>query len=186
MFGTKESFIYLRNLALKLNISCAEKSTNRFGSFAYTVFTKSLICSDTLFNLIYPVPRLIEGISKSPMVIYDLSSTFVLIRSLFESYVNTCYILLNNESDEQKELKFLLWQRHSRKERQRMAEFSNLRHSIIDKEKNEIELLNQAILQNKYYLIQKTFLRVIIQINIFAYSSYNFTCLLIIFFYRCH
>lgn len=152
MFATKESFLYTRKLAIKLNLNCAQKETTRFGQLAYSMFTKSLVCSNSIFNLIYPTaPVVIEEIGNKQMKFYDLASTFVLIRSLFESYVNAYYILEVNDSDEHKEFKYLLWQRHYRKERQRMAEFRKVNNSIIDIERKEIESINSEIQKNSFF-----------------------------------
>lgn len=152
MLGTKESFLYMRTLAIKLNLNCAQKETTGFGQLAYSMFTKSLACSNSIFNLIYPTASImIEEIGNKQMKIYDLASTFVLIWSLFESYVNAYYILEVNDSDQHKEFKYLLWQRHYRKERQRMAKFQKINNSIIDKERKEIESINREIQNNSFF-----------------------------------
>lgn len=151
MFGTKNSFYYLIKTAFKINVACAKQDTNNYGGFAYDIFTKSLICSETLSELIFPKPKFISELSHKPIILYDVSSSYVLVRSMFESYVNMYYILEDNESIEEKEFKFLLWQRHSRQERRRMASFRQSKHPILDKEEKEIELINNNIIKNKYY-----------------------------------
>jgi hypothetical protein len=150
-FGTKDSYDYLRKIAIKINSACGQQNTNNYGLLAYGVLTKCLICSETLSNIIFPNPKLIVGLSIRPIILYDLPSAYVLIRSMFESYVNLYYVLVANETAEEKEFKFLLWQRHSRQERKRMAEYINKNSPILKKEEKEIELLNKRILLNNYY-----------------------------------
>jgi hypothetical protein len=152
MYGNLTSFQKLLNAAVLINKETSGIKTDNYGALAHGVFTRCLINSITLSNIIFPRPLIIKSLSPNPIVLYDLSSSYLIVRSLFESYVNVYYVLEANSSEEEKEFKYLLWDRHSLAERSKMAQFRNVTNQKLEDEQKEILAINKKIFQNNYYL----------------------------------
>lgn len=141
---TKETFNALIAFSLKIISDHTNIQTDRRGEFADNFLTKNTINAITISNIVFPNPIQLPIISISPLLLYDLSSAYVLVRSLFESYINFHYLLIDKSTPEEKELKYLLWDRHVFTERIKMSRYRNtVRYHIEADEKLVANLINQ-------------------------------------------
>jgi hypothetical protein len=152
MFGEINSFNRVLNTAVLINAKTSGVQTDDFGLLVHGVFTRSVISSLTLSNIIFPKPTVIKHLSDSSIQLYDLPSAYLIVRSLFESYTNIFYILNPGSTLEEKKLKYFLWIRHSLHERARMASFRGVENFKLKKEQIEIENINRHIKENLFYL----------------------------------
>lgn len=151
VFARKETFYDLIQLAAKVNTETIGKETDEAKKFAHIFFSKNLITSITILNIINPKPIKIGVLGNEYSQVYDPSSAFVLLRNLFETFVNMHHLLIDNRDDSELKLKLLLWNRHFRAERKKMADLRCIHHPKIDQELKEIEIINQGIKLNGYF-----------------------------------
>lgn len=150
-FGSKESLFLLIRKCTEINKISIGKEENESKQIAHIFFSRNLLTTITLWNIIEPPPMIIPEFRLEMTQFHDASSAFTLVRNLFESYVNMHHLLMDNETKFEKELKILLWNKHFREERRKMAEFRNLKDEKLEKEKIEIEQINNRIHQNQHF-----------------------------------
>jgi len=150
-FGTKESLITLIRKSILLNELTTNLKVDTYDEFSHVFFTKNLLTSISIWNIINPIQMVLPEISEVPIKFYDSSSAFALTRNLFESYTNMHYLLVDNKSQEEKEFKFLLWNRHWREERRKITDSRGIYHTKLDKEEQDILEIEKKISTNNFY-----------------------------------
>lgn len=150
-FGSKNSLFLLIRRSTKINKDTTGTEEDESKRIAHIFFSRNLLTTITIWNIIEPPPLMIPEFRSEMTQFHDASSAFTLVRNLFESYVNMHHLLIDNQNESERELKLLLWNRHYREERKKMAEFRSLKDIKLEKEKTEIEEINRKILQNQHY-----------------------------------
>ncbi len=151
-FGTKESLILLIRKSIILNELTTNLKVDEYDDFSHVFFSKNLLTSISIWNIINPAQMTLPEISEAPIKFYDSSSAFTLTRNLFESYANMYYLLVDNKSQEEKEFKFLLWKRHWRDERRKISDSRGIYHAKLVEEEQQILEIEKKLSTNRFYI----------------------------------
>ena len=143
---TKDTLNFIISHSLKIINDHTGIQTNKEGALAQNFLTKITISSITIFNIIFPKPIKIPLLSPNHLELYDLTSANVLTRSLFESYINFHSLLFDYSTLEEKELKFILWDRHVYTERIKMSSY---RSNVLYNKNEDEQLVDNLIIQIK-------------------------------------
>lgn len=148
-FATLQSLHKVISSCLKISFRTTGLLCSRAQALAADFFTKNTMVSLTIRNVINP-----GSIKEFPMVessskIYDFPSACVLIRTLFEGYINMNYLLIDSVSDEERKLRLDLWDRHGLLEGQRMASPFGFQHKKLETEEKQIDAFTKSI-ENSY------------------------------------
>ncbi|MFW5805226.1 MAG: DUF5677 domain-containing protein [Bacteroidales bacterium] len=149
--GTYSTFEFLLNKALYLNQKTIGLAVDKYSALCHNFFTKNLLTAISISKLVHPSPNIYLHPVYRTFTFNDPMSALTLVRNMFEAYVNMYYLLINNSTVDEKEFKFLLWERFWRSERQKMAELKNMENDKIVKERNEIEEISNRLIKHEYY-----------------------------------
>ena len=149
--GTEKSLHHVISSVLKLSFDLTGIDCTRQQEIASDFLLKNSLVSLTLWNTILP-KALTEfpNITKS-FKVHDFPSSYVLIRTLFEGYINMYYLLIDPASDSECEFRLNIWDRHALIERQKMGISIASKHEQIQKEKEQIEKYTQLIRNSDYF-----------------------------------
>ncbi len=150
-YGTKNSLHYVISSVVKISRDTTGINCTREQAIASDFLLKNSLVSITLWNTIFP-KALTEfpGINKS-FKVYDFPSTYVLIRTLFEGYINMYYLLIDPISDIECEFRLNIWDRHALIERQKMGISIASKNEQLQREKKQIEKYTQLIRESDYF-----------------------------------
>lgn len=107
--GTRESFKKVLESAIKISKLTTGLPCTRAQEMAADFLTKNVLTSITLWNIFNPPIIKDSAILGQHSGIYDFPSANVLIRSLFESYINLNYLLIDPTTEEEREFRLDLW-----------------------------------------------------------------------------
>ncbi len=129
-----------------LRCTRAEKQASDF-------LTKNVMASLTLWNIVNPKKTEDFPIVKGLYGVFDFPSAWVLVRTLFEGYINMNYLLIDPRSNKEREFRLDLWDRHGLLERQRMAHSIGSHDKKLETNKKQIDELTESIRGSKYFNI---------------------------------
>lgn len=137
--------------SLKISVKTTGLRCTRAQQLASDFLTKNAMVSLTVWNIINP-----KNIEEFPIIrdsfkIYDFPSAHVLIRTLFEGYINMNYVLIDPVSDEEREFRLDLWDKHALLERQKMGSSIGSQHKKLGKEKMQIDAYTKSIRNSRYF-----------------------------------
>ena len=92
-------------------------------------------------------------IVKNPPEVFDSPSVWVLVRTLFEGYMNMNYLLIDPRSNEEREFRLDRWDRHGLLERQKMACSIGSHDTKLKTDEEQIDKLTKSIRDSKYFKI---------------------------------
>ncbi len=101
--------------------------------------------ADPLLEFKYPKTVFENGIE-----IKDFLSAFVLVRTLFENYVNMHYLLCDSIIDNEKELRILFWERYSLTEREPLQK-RGIAQLLPQSSESELNEIDSKIRENLHY-----------------------------------
>lgn len=136
--------------AIKISCKTYGVPCTRAQELAADFLTKNTMASLTIWNIINPKDISDFKVNNSSFKMYDLPSLYVLIRTLFEGYLNMNYILIDPESEEERELRLNLWDRHALYERKKMANFIGTQNEKLKLELDKIEEYTNRIKNSPY------------------------------------
>lgn len=138
--------------ALEISIKTTGKPVNRMQKTASDFLTKNTLVSLTIWNIGNPKPmNEFPNVGQSFSVL-DFPSAFVLVRTLFESYINMNYVFNDPKSDDEREFRLNLWDRHALIERQKMASFVGSKISKLGNELQQIDEYEKLIKRSRCFL----------------------------------
>lgn len=144
-FATLSSLHKVISAAARISCRTTGLPCTRAQELASDFLTKNLMVGISIWNIVNPKDvQEFPDISPS-FTIWDFPSAYVLIRTLFEGYVNMHYILIDPESEEDKRLRIDLWDRHALLERQKMGSSIGSKHKKLEAEKSQIEVYTKSI-----------------------------------------
>lgn len=158
---TKDNEIrILLQTALSISSNLRGIDCDRRQSELSGLFMKQVLHCYTFFNIINPQPN--SKLSSSEAVFYDFSSANIIVRSVFETYVNmlTLYDFTNSNTENVKEFYLDLWDLHALCERRRISKVfqgsdflnnlnTNRKEKLDDNEKS-INYFCKKILDNPF------------------------------------
>lgn len=122
---------------------------NRGQEIAANFLTKNTMVAITIWNIIDK--NNVFKIDNKEINFPDFSSALVLIRSLFEGYINMYYLLIAPETEEEEEFRLNMWDRHGLLERQRMANYIGSSSDKLEYESKKINEYNKKIFDSSYF-----------------------------------
>jgi len=150
-FATLQSLHKTILSALKISADTTGLPCSRAQELGSDFLTKNTMVSLTIWHIINP--QNIEGfpITSDSFRVYDFPSAHVLIRTLFEGYINMNYVLIDPKSDEEREFRLNLWDRHALLERQKMASSIGSQHKKVKIEERKIDVYAESIKNSQYF-----------------------------------
>lgn len=149
--GTKKSLHHVISSVLKISSDLTGIDCTRQQEIASDFLLKNSLVSLTLWNIIFPKDLTeFPNITKS-FKVHDFPSAYVLIRTLFEGYINMYFLLIDPISDSECEFRLNIWDRHALIERQKMGNSLGSTHEQIQREKEQIEKYTQLIRNSDYF-----------------------------------
>lgn len=128
-----------------ISVKTSGISCNRGQALASDFLTKNTLCSTSISRILN-----LNCTNDLPKI-YDFTSVYVLLRSLFEGYINMYYVLIDPKTDSEKEFKLDLCDRNALYERQKMGEFIGFKHLRLLEEKESIEKYTESIKKSNYF-----------------------------------
>jgi len=150
-FPRLESLHKVISSALNISVKTTGLPCNRAQQLASDFLTKNTMVSLTIWNIINPKNTKEFPVVKSSFKAYDFSSANVLVRTLFEGYINMNYVLIDSVSDEEKEFRMNLWDRHGLLERQKMGTSIGSRPKQFQIDKRQINIYTKSITNSQYF-----------------------------------
>lgn len=150
-FATLQSLHKTILSALKISADTAGLPCSRAQELGSDFLTKNTMLSLTIWHIINP--QNIQGfpITSDSFKVYDFPSAHVLIRTLFEGYINMNYVLIDPKSDEEREFRLNLWDRHALLERQKMASSIGSQHKKVKRGERRIDVYAESIKNSQYF-----------------------------------
>ncbi|MDY0140614.1 MAG: DUF5677 domain-containing protein [Bacteroidales bacterium] len=149
--GTIESFKFILQKSVEINVITTGVPVDNYSALCHSFYTKNLLTAISIDRIIHPSSTIIKNHKLIEIDFYDPMSALTIVRSLFESYVNMYYLLVDNISEDEKLFKFLLWERFWRSERKTMAELLKSQNIKLDKENQEIVEIEKELFSSKFY-----------------------------------
>jgi len=151
IFRTPQALQKVILSSLKISVKTTGLRCNRAQQLASDFLTKNTMVSLTVWNINNPT-----SIEEFPMIrnsfkIYDFPSAYVLVRTLFEGYINMNYVLIDPISDEEREFRLNLWDKHGLLERQKMASSIGSQPKQLEIEKRQIDAYTKSIANSQYF-----------------------------------
>ena len=148
---TKESLHHIISFALKISFDTSGIDCTRQQAIASDFLLKNSMVSLTLWNIIFTKDSKEFPIITESFKVHDFPSAYVLIRTLFEGYINMYYLLIDPVSDCECGFRVNLWDRHALIERQKMGNSLGSKHEQIAREKEQIEQYTHRIKNSDYF-----------------------------------
>ncbi|QQS37587.1 MAG: hypothetical protein IPM56_06435 [Ignavibacteriales bacterium] len=137
--------IYLSKLTRK--VSCSRKASE-----CSIFFQKNILSAYTVFTIYNPKPVISLPALSVGAVFQDFPSAFVIVRSMFESYINMCYLLFDSVSEEEIEHRLDLWEKHGLVEQNILLKYRNVHKEKINENLSDIEEIRSKILKSKHFI----------------------------------
>lgn len=123
---------------------------SRAQELASDFLLKNVMVSLTIWNIVNP-----DDVEEFPEIspsfkMWDSPSAYVLIRTLFEGYINMHHVLLDPESEKERRLRMDLWDRHALLERQKMGCSIGSRHDKLERERSQIKTYTKSIRESTF------------------------------------
>ncbi len=147
----KESLQKVISSALNVSYETSGLGCNRAQALASDFLTKNTLVSLSIWRIINPQEIIDFPQSEKFSKIHDFPSTYVLLRTLFEGYVNMYYVLIDPQKADEKKLRLIMWDRNACYESEKMRESSNYFKVLIAEEKYQINVFKKLIKQLKMF-----------------------------------
>ena len=149
--GTRETLRHVISSALKISYDTTGIPSTRSQQVASDFLLKSSLASPTLWNIIFPQNiRDFPAVAQS-FLVHDFPSAYVLIRTLFEGYINMYYLLIDPITESELRFRLYIWDRHALFERQKMGKSLGSQIDQLEEVKLQIEKYNELIKTSEYY-----------------------------------
>jgi hypothetical protein len=145
----KKSLQKVISSAINISFLTTGIEVNRGQKIAYDFLTKNTMVAITIWNIIDE--NNVFKINNKKKNFPDFSSALVMVRSLFEGYINMYYLLIAPETEEEKEFRLNMWDRHGLLERQRMANYIGSDDKKLEYENEKIDEYNKKIFESSYF-----------------------------------
>ncbi len=152
-FRSKQALHKVILSASKISYDTSGLRCTRAEKQASDFLTKNVMASLTLWNITNPKKTEDFPIVKDLCGLFDSPSAWVLVRTLFEGYINMNYLLIDPQSNEEREFRLDLWDRHGLLEWQRMARSIGSHDKKLEPDKKQIDELTESIRDSKYFKI---------------------------------
>ena len=144
-YVSKESLQKAISKAIEISYNTYGQCCSREQALASDFLTKNTLVALTIWNIInFPEIKEIPKINEK-ITVFDFPSAYVLIRSMYEAYINMNYVIINPDSDEERALRMNLWDRHALYEKRKMADFIGSKYSRRVEIEKQIKNVTKSI-----------------------------------------
>jgi hypothetical protein len=112
---------------------------------------KNVLSAYTLFQIINPRPNDIFPAMANGAVVYDSPSMNVIVRAMFEAYINMYYLLIDPPSEEERDFRLDRWEKHSLTERKKIASSLGSKSSVLIEDEKQILFYENRIKNSSTY-----------------------------------
>lgn len=145
------SFEKILNISIFLSKLTKKVSCSRKASECSYFFQKNILSAYTVYSIYYPKAVIeLPALSKGT-VLQDFPSAFVIVRSMFETYINMYFLLFDSDSEDEIEFRLDMWEKHGLIEQTTLLNYRDVHKDNIDVNLNEIEELRNKIKGSEYF-----------------------------------
>lgn len=146
-----DSFNKMLNYSIRISKETRGMSCGRAGKEGSIFLHKNVLSAYTLFQIINPrqndaFPAMVKG-----AVVYDSPSMNVIVRAMFEAYINMYYLLLDPSSDEERDFRLDRWEKHSLIERKKIADSLGSKSPVLKADEKQILFYENRIKNSAIY-----------------------------------
>lgn len=146
-----DSFNKVLNYSIYISKETRGVSCGRAEQEASVFLHKNVLSAYTLFQIINPRPNEIFPAMANSAVLYDFPSMNVIVRAMFEAYINMYYLLIDPPTEEERNFRLDRWDKHSLTERKKIANSLGSRSSVLIEEEKQILFYENRIKNSSAY-----------------------------------
>lgn len=148
---TDNSFQKVLRGALQVSALTTNQQCTRAEQEASDFLLKNGLSGLTFYRILYPTP-----IGDFPEIspnfnLYDFTTANVIVRTMFETYVNMYYIIFDPKTEEEREFRLDLWYCHALSERQKMGKSLGSKNPRMAEEEKQYLSLKNKIKSSSFF-----------------------------------
>lgn len=147
----ENSFNKILNYAFTISKMTRGEKCTRAQKEGSEFLHKIALSGYSLFHIANPKPNYTFSALSNNALLYDFPSMFVIVRSMFEAYINMFYLLIDPKTDDEREFRLDRWEKHALTERQKIAKSLGSQHPILTEDLEEIKKYEQKIKNSIVY-----------------------------------
>lgn len=145
------SFDKILNYSIKISKESRGKSCGRAEKEGSVFLHKNVLSGYTLFQIINPRKNDFFTAMVKGAVVYDSPSMNVIVRAMFEAYINMHYLLIEPSTEEEREFRLDKWEKHSLTERKKIAASLGSKNAILLEDEKQILFYENRIKNSDIY-----------------------------------
>lgn len=127
------------------------KSVNQILFYSGGIFTKQELNAITIYNICRPLPRP-ELFGHEKSYAPDFASGFVVARSMYETVLNSSYVLLSDEFANCRDLIMKVLELHSLRERIRFGDNMKSTNPKLENIRQSAQSLEQSLISDQFFV----------------------------------
>lgn len=139
---------FITSIAWNISVDTQGRQVDNWNT-AYSSIILGKLCLHA-HAVLQLMPNL-DSSNRYEIVTWDISSIATIVRALIESYYVFYYLGVDSVTEDELELRNLLWMYHSEKQRLDMLKMINSNNPIVKQIEKGIEELKQKFKKNTYY-----------------------------------
>lgn len=145
------SFNKVLNYSIQISKETRGISCGRAEKEGSVFLHKNVLSAYTLFQIINPRPNDIFPAMANGAVVYDSPSMNVIVRAMFEAYINMHYLLIDPSTEEERDFRLDRWEKHSLTERKKIANSLGSKSSVLVEDEKQILFYENRIKNSSTY-----------------------------------
>lgn len=145
------SFNKILNYSIQISKETRGLSCGRAEKEGSVFLHKNVLSTYTLFQIINPRPNDIFPSMVKGAVVYDSPSMNVIVRAMFEAYINMHYLLIDPSTEEERDFRLDRWDKHSLTERKKIASSLGSKNPVLIKDEKQILFYENRIKNSSVY-----------------------------------
>lgn len=145
------SFNKILNYSIQISKETRGISCGRAEKEGSVFLHKNVLSGYTLFQIINPKPNDTFPAMQKGAVVYDSPSMNVIVRAMFEAYINFHYLLIDPSTDEERDFRLDRWDKHSLTERKKIASSLGSKNPVLVEDEKQIRFYKNRIKNSAIY-----------------------------------
>lgn len=145
------SFEKILNISIYLSKLTRRTSCSRKASECSYFFQKNILSAYSIFTIYYPKPVVELPALTKGAILQDFPSAYVIVRSMFEAYINMYYLLFDSESENEVEFRLNMWEKHGLVEQNTLLNYHGTQKNRVKENLRDIEKLKKRITDSEYF-----------------------------------
>lgn len=145
------SFNKILNYSIQISKETRGLSCGKAEKEGSVFLHKNVLSAYTLFQIINPRPNDIFTAMVKGAVVYDSPSMNVIVRAMFEAYINMHYLLIDPSTEEERDFRLDRWDKHSLTERKKIANSLGSKSPVLLKDEKKILFYENRIKNSSVY-----------------------------------